>query len=745
MARDYSLTGAESRTAVEAGLAEAEWYRSPIPRDKMRELVIRKDFPAVRDTLLWFGLIAGSGYLVFMLWGNWYVIFPYMVYSVLYASTSDSRWHESSHGTAFRSDWMNNLLYEISSFMVFRQSTVWRWSHIRHHSDTIIRGRDPEIAVPRPPSIRRMLLAFVGLSGAIPEFRRMVTHFFGRIDSQAAEYVPEEEYGKVFLKARIYILIYISVIALSIYLKTFLPVMYVGLPTLLGSWLMPVYGLTQHSGLQENVLDHRLNCRTVYMNRIHRWLYWNMNYHVEHHMFPLVPYHALPRLHSLMKDDCPVPYKGIIAAWKEIIPAVLRQRKDPSYFVERELPVSVIHPGQVPEKGSDPAEALLENGMIRVCSEGDLRKEEIVRFDFDSRSYAVCRTADDRLFTVDGFCTHAGAHLADGVLISNMIECPKHNGRFSLTNGSPCRAPAGTAIGTYETLVENGYVYMKLPQDNGRGDGYLSYQVIRNTSMTPFIKELVIAPVGEGISGYKPGQYLKFVIPPYKLGPEAFMTEKKIQFQVGDKNLKELTAENKVYAERSYSMASTPSETPELVFNIKLDLHAENGRFVMGLGSAWLFSLKPGDQLTVTGPFGAFVPEEAENELVFIGGGSGMAPLRAHIEYLFERKHTRRKTSYWYGARSLSDLYYIDYFNKITGLHDNFSFHAALSEALPGDDWQGLRGYVHEVARDNYLGDHKNLNDIDFYLCGPPVMIRAAIKMLKGLGVEDSRIRYDEF
>ena len=137
----------------------------------MLELLVRKDGPAIRDTIIWFALILGSGYLVFLWWGSWFVLFPYIVYSVLYASTSDSRWHETSHGTAFKTDWMNNALYEIASFMVLRQSTVWRWSHARHHSDTIIRGRDPEIAVPRPPSLKKILMGFFGLSGSIPEIK----------------------------------------------------------------------------------------------------------------------------------------------------------------------------------------------------------------------------------------------------------------------------------------------------------------------------------------------------------------------------------------------------------------------------------------------------------------------------------------------------------------------------------------------------------------------------------------------
>ena len=153
---DYSLTGVNATLAIEKGLAEADWYQCDVPRESMRELLVRRDGPAIRDTILWFALILAAGYATWGLWGTWWAILPYAIYAVLYASTSDSRWHESGHGTAFKTDWMNNALYEIASFMVMRESMVWRWSHNRHHSDTIIVGRDPEIAVPRPPDSREL-------------------------------------------------------------------------------------------------------------------------------------------------------------------------------------------------------------------------------------------------------------------------------------------------------------------------------------------------------------------------------------------------------------------------------------------------------------------------------------------------------------------------------------------------------------------------------------------------------------
>src|SRR6185437_1412966 len=284
--KDYSLTGKDTVLAIQKGLAEATWYTSPVPRDKMRELLERRDGPAIRDTILWFALLIGFGACGYALWGSWWAILPFMAYGVIYASSSDSRWHECGHGTAFKTDWLNNTLYEIAAFMVLRESTPWRWSHTRHHSDTIIVGRDPEIAVPRPPNLFALFLTFFNLKEMSYYFRHVFLHCIGRLTAEEKTYIPESEYGKVFLRARIYLLIYASVIALSIYLRSFLPLMFIGLPSIYGGWLFHVYGYTQHAGLAENVLDHRLNCRTLYVNPIHRYLYWNMFYHVEHHMFP---------------------------------------------------------------------------------------------------------------------------------------------------------------------------------------------------------------------------------------------------------------------------------------------------------------------------------------------------------------------------------------------------------------------------------------------------------------------------
>ncbi len=336
--RDYSLTGPDSAHAIEAGLASAEWYKCPIPRKRLKELMQRSDQPAIRDTVLWLGAMAVSGGFGVWLWGTWWCVPFFLIYGVLYGSASDSRWHEAGHGTAFRTRWMNDVVYEIACFMIMRDPTVWRWSHTRHHTDTLIVGRDPEIAAMRPPRLIKILVNFVGLTDVPTAFYQMGLHALGKLTTDEATYIPETERHKVYRTARIWLAIYAATVAACFALGSIIPAMLIGLPRFYGAWHFLLTGLTQHAGLAEDALDHRLNSRTVYLNPISRFLYLNMNYHVEHHMFPMVPYHALPALHEEMKHDCPPAYHGFWAAYKEIIPTVLRQLFDPTHFVHRRLP-----------------------------------------------------------------------------------------------------------------------------------------------------------------------------------------------------------------------------------------------------------------------------------------------------------------------------------------------------------------------------------------------------------------------
>lgn len=337
-ARDYSLVGRDSELAEQNGLVAADWYSVDIDRKEIKRLMRRSDSPAIRDTLIWLGLLLVSGAGGAYFWGTWWCVPFFLVYGVLYGSSSDSRWHESGHGTAFKTRWMNSALYYFSSFLILREPTIWLWSHTRHHTDTIIVGRDPEIATPRPPDIKAMLLNIFALVSTWKTIKALFLHTGGKLTPNEATFVPESERSKVYWIARLYIAILLGVVLVCIATGSILPAMLVGLPSLYGGFMAIYFGLTQHSGLAEDVLDHRLNSRTVYMNPIFRFLYWNMNYHIEHHMFPMVPFHALPQLHEAIKHDCPEPYPSSIAAYREIIPTLLRQLKEPGFFVRRTLP-----------------------------------------------------------------------------------------------------------------------------------------------------------------------------------------------------------------------------------------------------------------------------------------------------------------------------------------------------------------------------------------------------------------------
>ena len=336
--RDYSLTGPENRHAVEAGLASAEWYHSEVPRKQMKALMKRSDGPATRDTVLWLALLVLTGGGGALLWGSWWALPVFLVYGVLYGSACDSRWHECGHGTAFRTDWKNNAVYHLASFMVMRNPVSWRWSHARHHTDTIIVGRDPEIALMRPTVIARVVLKFIGLPDALHDLRMLIVQATGRIPEQEQDYIPQAEWPDAVFWARVHVAIYAATLAVALATWSLLPLMLIGGPRIYGCWHMVMTGLIQHGGLAEDVLDHRLNSRTVYMNPVSRWIYWNMNYHVEHHMFPMVPYHALPELHALIKDDLPEPNRSIPDAYREMLGSILRQRTQPDYYVRKQLP-----------------------------------------------------------------------------------------------------------------------------------------------------------------------------------------------------------------------------------------------------------------------------------------------------------------------------------------------------------------------------------------------------------------------
>ncbi len=338
--RDYSLLGADAQHAVDIGLAAAEWYHTDVPRKVMKDLMQRSDGPAIRDTALLVAAMLVFAGLGIALWPSLWSAPFWLAYGVLYGSASDSRWHECGHGTAFRTKWMNDAVYEVASFMIMRNSATWRWSHARHHTDTYIVGRDPEIAVMRPPELAKLVLNFFGLIDVARFFPNLVHNALFGPTAAERTFVPQSEWGKVQRVAIIHAAIYAATVGLALWLQSLLPLMVIGLPRIYGAWHHVMTGLLQHGGLADNVIDHRLNSRTVLMNPVSRFIYWNMNYHVEHHMFPMVPYHALPRLHDAIRHDLPAPNRSIAEGFREMWPAFRRQLAYEDHFVKRALPAT---------------------------------------------------------------------------------------------------------------------------------------------------------------------------------------------------------------------------------------------------------------------------------------------------------------------------------------------------------------------------------------------------------------------
>ncbi len=336
--RDYSLLGPNGQHAVDIGLAAAEWYHSDVPRKEMKALMKRSDQPAIRDTAIYYGAMIALGGIGVAMWPSLWSLPVWIAYATLYTAGADSRWHEAGHGTAFKTDWLNKVVYQVACFMLFRNPTLWRWSHARHHTDTIIVGRDPEIVTMRPPVLFKIGLLFFGLH-TFEGCKAMFRHALYGLNDEERTFTPESEWGAARRVARIWIGIVSLVFLWALLSWSFLPFMLVGVgPAVLGSWHLILTGLLQHTGMADNVIDHRLNTRTVYMNPVSRFIYWNMNYHVEHHMFPMVPYHALPKLHETIRGDLPEPNTGFVDGMREVVGALRRQLSEPEYRIEKALP-----------------------------------------------------------------------------------------------------------------------------------------------------------------------------------------------------------------------------------------------------------------------------------------------------------------------------------------------------------------------------------------------------------------------
>tara|TARA_Y100001970_G_scaffold188660_1_gene229432 strand:- start:4913 stop:6145 length:1233 start_codon:yes stop_codon:yes gene_type:complete len=268
-----------------------------------------------------------------------------------------------------------------------------------------------------------------------------------------------------------------------------------------------------------------------------------------------------------------------------------------------------------------------------------------------------------------------------------------------------------------------------------------------NDNVATFIKELVLElPEGE-ILDFESGGYIQIDIPEYELQYSEFDVEEEYREDWDKFKMWDLIAKNNNPDEfRAYSMANHPAEGNIVMLNVRI-AHPPPQKWDAppGIASSYIFNLKAGDKVTISGPYGEFFIKDTDREMVYIGGGAGMAPLRSHLFHLFHTLKTGRKVSYWYGARSKREMFYDDHFKKIQDKFPNFQYHVALSDPMESDNWTGYTGFIHQVVLDNYLSKHEDPTEIEYYMCGPPMMNKAVTGMLHDLGVEDEMIDFDDF
>ena len=271
-------------------------------------------------------------------------------------------------------------------------------------------------------------------------------------------------------------------------------------------------------------------------------------------------------------------------------------------------------------------------------------------------------------------------------------------------------------------------------------------KVLTNHNVATFIKELVLElPEGEDVA-FKAGGYIQIEAPPHELDYKDFDIEKEYHGDWDKFNVWQHKSKVDDTTIRAYSMANYPGEKGIIMLNVRVASPPPRLPDVPpGKMSSFIFNLKPGDEVTISGPYGEFFIKDSESEMLYVGGGAGMAPLRSHIYELFKNLKSGRKVSYWYGGRSLRELFYVDEFRQIEKDFPNFTFNLALSEPLPEDNWTGLTGFIHQVVIDNYLNDHPAPEDIEFYFCGPPIMNQCVMKMCEDFGVEPENIAFDDF
>ena len=445
-----------------AGFDNADWYQAPIDPQRLQVLMARRNARPAVDAVLWALLLVGFGMLAFLSLGTWWAIPAFAAFGTLWGSSADSRWHESGHGTVFRTPWANDVMYNVAAFMMLREPTLWRWQHVRHHSYTQVVGLDPEVTIKRPTSFAYIVVRYLNLVNGPKMLWKILVHASGHCESYTQVVVPGDQFRRVVWEARVFVLLLAGAVGAAIALGTIEPLLFVGLPSFYGAWFMWFCAVTQHAGLRENVLDHRLSTRTVYMCPVYRFLY------LEHELprrAPHVPVGPVLQPAGAARGDQGLPAAAVevdLEAYREILHAVRMQQKDTTWEIERgwEPPVGTSGVGGA----ARPVKVAQGPGEIELGSAGMLSPGNLAPVDIDGRHYVLCRMLDGTYAFFDGLCTHASTRLADGYLDDCVIECPKHNARFDVRTGAAVRLPAQKPLRTYPVTERDGRLLVHMQE-----------------------------------------------------------------------------------------------------------------------------------------------------------------------------------------------------------------------------------------------------------------------------------------
>jgi fatty acid desaturase len=322
-----------------------KWHKCKVDIEVLKELSKKSDLKGLQHILVFFGLLIVTGILAYITWGTWWSVFWFLVYGNIY-SFSNPLWHETGHKTAFKSKFLNEFFYYISSFMSNFEPIRWRYTHFVHHGNTYSTENpfDHEIEYGNnlketPKKLIINIIPFLDLVFIKKHISfEIFQHAFGIKTKVMEECIPENAQAKAILNSRIYVVVWSLIALWSILASSWMPILYFLLPHFYGKTLHKLVAFTQHAGLARNIKDHRFSTREMHLNPILSFLYWKMEYHSTHHMFPTVPSYNLDKLHHHIKDQLPKTNNGLIDAYREIIPALIKQREDTSYFIKKDIP-----------------------------------------------------------------------------------------------------------------------------------------------------------------------------------------------------------------------------------------------------------------------------------------------------------------------------------------------------------------------------------------------------------------------